>query len=431
MAKVVKTLLFSNGKAFAKIDDGSCRPATEKEVDAYLAGFFPKATKKGKVLQAVRYNAELGQVEAKYEGLSKIFAKKLTVANQEEPINSIDKADPDTKVPRNKSKANPEIDVDNKSVKNPKEIRKDDYQRGGDKAKNLHTNEVPRSESNSGLKGSKSTKFEDENANKATSKNPDKYVQEFTESKKPSKAGSETNHAAGADVQFVSANSVYSDISYGDYDKTYKEAVNDVFATAGSKDEKSEGKNLPPWLKGKTDKKDDAKKPEGKKEDKADEDGGKKEKEKVAALQGQLKSTLEDNKKLQAKVKEYELREARTNAAIELVLALRESNEKYASPKNFVEKIGSIIKSKMDIDSIRDTIEGMKCIRVDAGKNESQEQVKTASAQASGLQFAYVASRDSYNPTGDLGQTDDLLRSIFNENSTLSKRLDKIENMED
>lgn len=61
---------------------------------------------------------------------------------------------------------------------------------------------VPRSKGDSGISGWEKVTFDDEGANKATSGDPDNYVQSFQENVEPSKAGTPENHAAKDETDF-------------------------------------------------------------------------------------------------------------------------------------------------------------------------------------------------------------------------------------
>ena len=128
---------------------------------------------------------------------TKLKTAQLTGDKQTEPVNSIEKPESNgegIEIPRNKTKAVPTIDVGRKDVTNPTEVRKDEYTLGPD-SKNLHTDVVPRDGSGDGI-GGKSVEFKPEKGEKATSGNPDTYVQEFQKENqiKPTPVSSEDNH---------------------------------------------------------------------------------------------------------------------------------------------------------------------------------------------------------------------------------------------
>jgi hypothetical protein len=115
---------------------------------------------------------------------------------QTEPVDGVQK-DPEIDIPRNEAKAKPEtgsITKDRPDVANPTEVRTKDYVKGKG-AENLHSDVVPRSEGNGGLEGKKKVEFDVEESNKATSGNPDTYVQSVQETISATPAGSEDNHA--------------------------------------------------------------------------------------------------------------------------------------------------------------------------------------------------------------------------------------------
>jgi len=107
-------------------------------------------------------------------------------------------ADNELNVPRDESKAKPEIDPGDKSVNTPTEVRDGTYETGPG-ATDLHTNVVPRDGSGDGLGGSK-PKFDTESGDQQTSGNPDSYVQELQTDNviDPTPAGNAENHATAS-----------------------------------------------------------------------------------------------------------------------------------------------------------------------------------------------------------------------------------------
>jgi hypothetical protein len=126
----------------------------------------------------------------------KPYNMKKAQKAQTEPVDGVQK-DPEIDIPRNEAKAKPEtgsITKDRPDVANPTEVRTKDYVKGKG-AENLHSDVVPRSEGNGGLEGKKKVEFDVEESNKATSGNPDTYVQSVQETISATPAGSEDNHA--------------------------------------------------------------------------------------------------------------------------------------------------------------------------------------------------------------------------------------------
>ena len=124
-------------------------------------------------------------------------------ANQTEPIDAIseekeEENGEDINIPRDESKAKPEIDVKRPDVNNPKEVRKENYEMGQG-GKDIHTEVVPRDKSGDGL-GGKSVTFTEEKGDKATSGDPDNYVQKFQKDNQiaPTPAGNKDNHAVAS-----------------------------------------------------------------------------------------------------------------------------------------------------------------------------------------------------------------------------------------
>jgi len=113
------------------------------------------------------------------------------IQEEKTPGNSEDSLD----IPRDKSKAKPEIDVKRPDVDKPTEIRETNYNLGPG-ATNLHNNAVvPRDGSGDGIGGG-TPKFDEESGDKQTSGNPDGYVQDFKEGIDANPAGNKDNHGA-------------------------------------------------------------------------------------------------------------------------------------------------------------------------------------------------------------------------------------------
>ena len=134
-----------------------------------------------------------------------MFAKNKeivkTAEEQLEPVDSLqeDKTESNSDessldVPRDESKAKPEIDPGDPSVNNPTEIREKNYELGPG-ATDLHTEVVPRDGGGDGI-GGKKPKFDQESGDKQTSGNPDSYVQDYQGTLvEPTSADDVENHA--------------------------------------------------------------------------------------------------------------------------------------------------------------------------------------------------------------------------------------------
>ena len=356
-----KYTMFPSGKIVA-ISGGIPKKASKEEQVDYLASLLP-GTYKGEKIEQVRFDPTDGFVHGRTA--SHHIRKKVTFAQQathhNEPIDGTQNVK-ETKVPRNKAKSNPEIDPGDKSVKNPTKVRSEGYELGTG-AEDNHTDVVPRSKGNSGLKGSTKTTYEDESGDKQTSGNPDTYVQTVEKSQKPASAGSEENHAtAGSEIKIKSEQEIYQNL-------------------------KLSGK-LPPWLeKNKKDddddEKDDDKKKDKKKDKKDDDDKDeKKDDDKKDKKKGNLPPWLNKNKKdKEASVDEEELREVqaellerdkeitslkliagRTKEATAYALSLLKLNPaKYSAADVFTDLIEKTA-SSMSIESIRTASEEMKVL---------------------------------------------------------------------
>jgi len=144
------------------------------------------------------------KVESCNAGSEKKKVQAQTAPTQQlEPVDAIEEGKEESNgekfdIPRDKSKSNPEINVKRKDVTSPTKVRNSDYG-FGQKAKDLHTEVVPRDSSGDGL-GGPSTTFEDEVAENRTSGSPDTYVQEYQKQNqiKPTPAGNAENHATAS-----------------------------------------------------------------------------------------------------------------------------------------------------------------------------------------------------------------------------------------
>lgn len=301
MAK--KYSMFPSG-VIVDVTDGIPKKASKQEQIQHLASMLP-GTYKGEKVEQVSYDPKTGCVYGKTASKTikkTIFAQQVT--DQAEPVDGSQK---EVKVPQNESKAKPEtskITKDRPDVAKPEKVRDKEYQRGTG-GENLHTNVVPRDGSGDGV-GGKKVKFDKENADKATSGNPDSYVQEFTDSEKGSPAGSEKNHTAGTEIEIKSDQTMYQDLKLSSKDED------------DEKEDKKE-KKLPSWLK--------------KGDDDEDEKEEKKEDKEASAKIDELK------KKLAAAEKEItglKLTAGRTKEATVYALSLLRLNaSKYSNPDTF------------------------------------------------------------------------------------------------
>ncbi len=356
-----KYSMFPSGKIVAIGEDGIPKKASKGEEISYLISLLPKTYKDEKI-EKVMFDPEDGCVHGKtasYHIKKKVVAQQST--NKTEPVDGSQKVK-ETKVPRSKEKAKPEtssIVEDRPDVGKPTDVRQDGYQRGKG-GEDLHTDVVPRSKSNSGLKGSNKTDFEVEEADKATSGNPDSYVQDFTKSEKPAAAGSEANHAAGTEIEIRSDQEIYENLklSAKDDDKCSKCECDPCKC---KKDDKEDDKD-----DDKEDKKDDDK------DDKKDKKKGKlppwldkynKDEEKEASVDA------EELKEVQAEVLEKDkeistlrLKAGRIKEATVYALTLLKLNPaKYSDPDTFTEFINSTAEV-MSVEAIKTASEETKIL---------------------------------------------------------------------
>jgi hypothetical protein len=361
----IKYSMFSNGTVVAR-EDGNVRKATKEERTQYLSSLLPKSHK-GESISAVAFNAENGNVYGKYGSIT----LKKTVAQQSthksEPVDGTQKVK-ETKVPSDKSKAKPETEKivkDRPDVGKPKEVRTKEYQRGKG-GENLHSDVVPRSESDGGLKGGKVADTAEETANKAKSGNPDTYVQELVENKKPTPAGNECNHAAGTEIKWENDQTIY----------------NNLKLSAKDKDEK-----LPPWLKKEKDENNfnqdkDKEKDKDDKEDKDDkkdkydkEDKEEKREKKESAEINSLQKKLSTK---EIEIAKYEMKMGRMKSACKYALALSKLNPiKYANAEDFVNLIDETTE-KMDSHAIEIALNELGRI-----SDEQESRMETIQASAS------------------------------------------------
>lgn len=417
-----KIAITSTGTAIVR-ENGTTRKASDAELGEYLQSIVPPV-KRGAKLAAVKY--ENGYVFAKYDN-GKVFKKVIAQNNstqQQEPINSGDKSDPDLKTPRSEKHSKPEtkeITKDRPDVAKPTEIRDPEYGRGGDKGAKEHKDGIPRSTGNSGLEGSKKTTFEKEKADKATSGNADTYVQKLYNQIDPTKSGNADNHATAG------VNTASSD---GLKIKSDSELYQKISIAKDDKDEKDE-KTLPPWLK--KDKKDKGEKGEeekdGKddgKEDEEESDKDEKESEKEAKLVQELQRKLAETDKtiatLKAEVNRYKVREARQIPAMKLALAFRDSNpEQFPTIEAVASKVTELCK-QMNSDALESTFEQVKAIKIANAKSNAGH-VKTASIE--GASTAFSTPLETISEAS--GNAVDSLREALMGNTALGKKVAQME----
>lgn len=386
----MKKIAFTSSGTALISEAGKTRKASETEVGNYLQSLVPSA-KNGHKLAAVKYDG--GFVFARYED-GKMFKKRIVAQNnasqQNEPLNSGDKSDPDLKVPRSDKHSKPEnksVTKDRPDVGNPTELRSKEYGKGGDKGADSHKG-IPRSKSNSGLEGGSKTTFDKEKADDATSGKPDTYVQKLTKSPAPAAAGTKDNHAtAGANtasnangIQIESDSILYQKISIAEDEK--------------KKEGKKDGKPVPPWLEKKEDKgsdKKDGKKDEKDGDDSEDDESSKKEAKLINELNTRLAEYEKTIKALKGETDKYKVREARQVSALKLALAYRDMNpEQFPTVDAVASKVVELCK-QMNSDAIESTYEQVKAIIISSSKKNV---VKTASA-SEGVSTAFSTPLES------------------------------------
>ncbi len=419
MSDTIKTSMFSNGTVLVYEGDGKVRKASKEENSAYLASLLP-ASYKGEQLQQVKFDPKDGCVYGKYatkQVKKTVFAQQST--NKTEPVDGTQKAK-DTKVPRDKSKAAPETDAvskDRPDVKTPKEVRTKEYQRGNG-GEDLHTEVVPRSKGNSGLEGREKTTFEKEEADSATSGNPDSYVQDFTAAKSPEKAGSEMNHAAGTEIQFKSDQSIYQNLGLtttaGEQPPWLKKDKKDDDGKEedkdDEKDEKKEKKgNKPPWL-------------DGKSGDAEEDDEEEKEEKKDKKAASKLKTVLAEKDK---EITALKIKQARIKESISYGIALLKLNpSKYANAETFNELVENTAE-KMSVEAIQTAIEELKTVQ--EAKEEMTRTIQASAANAKiddGLVTGIVIQEEARFKKN--ASADDL-KSILMSGTTLGQKMQDFE----
>ena len=402
MPKTIKTSMFSSGTVLVHEGEGKVRKAGKAEITQHLASQLPKQYK-GEKLSDVMYDPSDRCVYGKYESKKikrQIFASE---GKQNEPVNSVDKAKPSAEVPEKAEKAKPEtqkIITDRPDVGKPKKVRDENYQRGKG-GEDLHSDVVPRSKSNSGLEGSKATDYDKEVADKATSGNPDSYVQEFTDSEKPAPAGSEANHAAGSEIIFKSEAEMYQKLSLAGEEEEKEEKKESEEKSEKSKDKPK--KKLPPWLEDK---------------DESDEESTEKE----SQLLQELKEAKNQITAKEAEINRQKIAEARTKAAIGYALALMKLNPtKYADAEVFTETVENTAK-RMDVESIKTATEETVSIKREAEQAKAKEKQVSAGADG-GLATAMVIQAEN-SVTEKTGE----LKEILQSGTTLGRKMAEFEN---
>lgn len=395
--KMKKTKIFSDGTFVTANSKGEIKKASQEEVSDYLVSLFPEK-KDGAEITHVKFDKESGYAKARYSS-GKVYRKKVAQTKQTEPVNSVDKSDPDAKVPRDKKKAKPEIDVGRSDVDNPDEVRKDNYDKGPG-GKNLHTNKVPRDKSGDGV-GGESVGFEEETSEKATSGKPDSYVQDFSKSEDPSKAGSEENHATAAksDVKFATQDEIYTKLKLAEMDEDEEDKEQDEDPEEETNEKKTE---------------------------KSKKEGESKNREIVAQLkeevtsaQGELKKASVEIQELRKQIANRKIREARTKAATGLALMLRDRYpKKYFTAEKFNEKIEGLAK-KMSVEAIETAIEELNSIRTQEAERE--ENIKSASKKEADMVKEAGATSILTVPTDENEEED--LASILAANTRLGKEV--------
>src|ERR1035437_3928831 len=364
-----KFSMFSNGQVV--VTDGELvTKADPQETAQHLASYLPAIYKQAN-LSSVLYNPEDGCVYGEYDSGKKV--KKQVFARNEEPVDGVQKT---VDVPRNEAKAKPEtaqITKDRPDVAKPAEVRTKTYEKGKG-SENLHSDVVPRSQSNSGLEGKKKTDFEDETSNKATSGHPDTYVQTLPAVEKPAKAGSEANHTAG--VKFNSEDSIYPNLKLAEgwnFDKKKDDKDEDEDKKDKKDDKDSGSKKAEDDDEDKADKSD--KKDKKDKDSDADEDDEKDDdkkgkkgkfpfelfKKKDASENDLEKEALKTEvAKLRKELSTMKILAARKVAATKYALVLSKLNpSKFASVEIFNEVIEDTA-GKLDVASINNATEGLE-----------------------------------------------------------------------
>jgi hypothetical protein len=367
-----KYSMFTNGTVVVNEENGDVRRASQAEVNEHLASQLP-GTYHGESLQAVAFNKEDGHVYGRYatrKVRKEIFANQTP--NQSEPVDGPQKVK-DTKVPSDPKKGKPEtakITKERPDVGKPAEVRTKEYQRGKG-AEDLHSEVVPRSGKDGGLKGGKVAPTAEEKADKATSGNPDTYVQDLGDCKKPTPAGNEMNHAAstaGSEIKWENDSIIYQNLNLS------KQA----------KDDKKD--NLPPWLQKDDDKKDDDEKDDdGEKKDEECDDKEKDCKDETEATKksseefSQIKTALQEK---EAEVTKIQTKIARIEKAARYALALLQLNpEKYSNSDKFVETINQTAE-RMDEHAIQIAIDELGDIYAEREKNKQTMQSTAAPVEA-------------------------------------------------
>jgi len=426
--------MFSDG-AIVVAEDNNVRKANKKEISdflktaseeqtsKYLTGLFPKEHE-GNKLTHVMLEKENGYAYGKYADTSKLLKIKVLAqsqAKQTEPVNSVEKSDPDLEIPRDESKGKPQEFKAREDVNSPAEVRKDNYKVGPD-SKNLHTNKVPRDKSGDGLDG-ESVSFEKENALEATSGKPDTYVQEYSENEKPESAGSKENHVAASTkplnvkVKHAGENLHLNLVAKKEEDKKEDEKENkNDHKTDDKKDEKKDKskKNLPPWLKKDKDEDEDDSEKTGEEKDASTNE--------VVELNKKLAEVTKELQKLEREINNRKVAEARREAAIGLVLAYRDRQpEKYVTAESFNSKVTEISK-KMSVEAIDSALEEFgTLILAETERQKKVAQTQTGNEPVS-LSHSLTFPHSNYKFASDSADSNDLA-SILMSNTTLGRKV--------
>jgi hypothetical protein len=407
--------MYSNGTIVAHTSNGDIRKASTEEINTYLASLLPK-TYKGEKLSSFQFNKEDGCLYAKYA--TKRIKKQIIatqMSNKTEPIDGVQNS---KDVPSKPEKAKPEtkkVTKDRPDVANPKKVRKRDYGLGKD---NMHTDVVPRSKGNSGLEGGKKTTFESEKAEKATSGKPDSYVQKYTPTDKPAKAGSEKNHTAsnesenklaGSEIKWKSDSEVYQNLHLANKEKDEAE----------TKAKKSEGKSSKklPWEKDNSDSEECCKETATAKATNTEKTAGNEFEKLYKEAKRQLLTK-------EAEVNKYIIREARREKAINYALALLKLNpKKYASAEIFNDVIEKTLNSEMNIDAIERATEEVNEVQKEAENTVKKTVEAFVSSEADGgLATAIVIPADDFRKSASIGQKEELT-DIFMSGTKIGKML--------
>lgn len=167
----------------------------------------------------------------------RFLTKQAASIDQTQPLDVED--DVDAGIPRKPEVGLKKVDYD--PVRPPvggkgggvTEVKTDKYEKGASGSTGGETSVIPRSNGDSGIAGIPKAKFVEEKANKATSGNPDDYVQKFTPSQKPTPKSSEKNRVRASDIPEITKIAEKNGISIKDI--SVKKLGNLHVAAHGSK----------------------------------------------------------------------------------------------------------------------------------------------------------------------------------------------------